>query len=271
MERAETRVGSVPKELFHVYGQHGKILDPSSAIFPILRNPQGVAPEVIGTGFYIAHQGLFATARHVLEECLDAQGKPTIPLTLIHRFPERNEVVFRPVVRACLHNGSDIAVGVAAPMRNDASGESLWANSVVLSSRPVDVGGVVTSYAYPNAITVAEDPEKHEIHIHPLFYSGAVVECFPEGRDRVMMPGPCYQTSMHLHGGASGGPVFDSNTGRVCGINSTSFASATDISFVSMIHKILEIDIEGVVLSAESGEATVRLAKLISLGHVPYE
>jgi hypothetical protein len=271
MERAETRVGSVPKEHFHVHGQDGKQIDPSSTIFPILRNTPGVAPEVIGTGFYIAHQGLFATARHVLKEAFDAQGKPTVPLTIIHRFPDHNQIVFRPVIRACLHNGSDIAVGVAAPMRNDSTGKDLWANSVVLSSKVVDVGSIVSTYAYPNAVTVARDPEQHEIHIHPLFFSGAVVECFPEGRDRVMMPGPCYQTSMHLHGGASGGPVFDSKTGRVCGINSTSFASATDVSFVSMIQKLLEIDIDGVVLRPERGEETVRLSKLVSLGHVPYE
>lgn len=271
IERVETRVGSVPKEHFLVHGQDGNAVDPSSVIFPILRHPEGLAPEVIGTGFYIAHQGLFATARHVLKACLDEHGRPTIPLTILHRFPAANKIVYRPIIRACLHNGSDIALGVGAPMRSDATGDGLWANSVVLSSKPVDIGSMVTTYAYPNAITITRNADRHEIHIYPLFYAGAVVECFPDGRDRVMLPGPCYQTTMHLHGGASGGPVFDSQTGRVCGINCTSLSGATDVSFVSMIHKLLEIDIEGVVLDARRGEETVRLSQLVALGHVRFE
>jgi hypothetical protein len=271
LEREGTRIGSVPKELFNVHGEDGTAVDPSSAIFPILRSPQGELPVVVGTGFYIAHQGLFATARHVLEECFDTQREPTIPLTIVHRFPAENRIVFRPVTRAFLHNSSDIAVGMAAPMRHGATGDDLWASSLVLSSKAVEVGCAVTTYAYPNAITIGDESDEHRIYVNPLFYAGEVVQCFPEGRDRIMMPGPCYQTSMHLHGGASGGPVFDSRTGRVCGINSTSFADATDVSFISMINGLLEIDICGVVLDASKGEETVKLSTLIALGYVPYE
>ena len=85
------------------------------------------------------------------------------------------------------------------------------------------------------------------------------------------MPGPCFSTSMHMHGGASGGPVFDQASGRVCGINSTSFSGATNVSFVSMIEGLLDIDIEGVVLDAEKGPDQVKLAHLVDLGYVHRE
>ncbi|MDP9153700.1 MAG: serine protease [Pseudomonadota bacterium] len=271
MERAEARVGSLPKELFQTRAKDGTTVDPSSVIFAILRHPTDELVRVIGTGFYIGHHGLFVTARHVLEECLDAENKPTIPLTIVHRIPTKQRVVFRPIIRAFMHNGADIAVGMGAPMRHDDTGEVLWANSAVLSSRTVNAGASVTTYAYPNSTTALSGGGRQNVHLYPLFYQGKVVECFPDGRDRVMMPGPCFQTSMHLHGGASGGPVFEPDTGRVCGINSTSFSDATDVSFVSMIGGLLDIDIDGVALNAGEKEQSVKVSHLVALGLIPLE
>ncbi|MFT4506514.1 S1 family peptidase [Caballeronia sp. 15711] len=271
MERAEARVGSAPKEFFQVRGKDGTTVDPSSVIFPILRNPPNELVRVVGTGFYIGHHGLFVTARHVLEECLDAENNPTIALTIVHRIPAKQRVVFRPIIRAFMHNRADIAIGMGGPMRHDDTGEDLWANSVVLSSRPVNAGDSVTTYAYPNSTTALGEGGRQNVHLYPLFYRGNVVECFPGGRDRVMMPGPCFQTSMHLHGGASGGPVFEPDTGRVCGINSTSFSDATDVSFVSMIGGLLDIDVDGVVLNTGEKEQSVALSRLAALGLIPLE
>jgi hypothetical protein len=273
MERAEARVGSAPKELFQVRAKDATTVDPSSAIFPILKNFPDELARVVGTGFYIGRNGLFVTARHVLEECLDAENKPAIPLTIIHRIPAKQRVVFRPIIRSFMHKGADIAVGMGGPMRHDDTGEDLWANSAVLSSRPVCEGAAITTFAYPNATTELCEGDHQKVHLYPLFYQGKVVECFPDGRDRVMMPGPCFQTSMHLHEGASGGPVFENDTGRVCGINSTSFSEATNVSFVSMIRGLLDIDIDiaGVVLDPDQGEQTVKLCCLVELGHIPFE
>lgn len=270
MERVEARIGASPKDQFDVHDQNNNRIDPSSAIFPILRQPNPLLGDigVVGTGFYIAHQGLFVTARHVLEECLDNLGQPTIPLTIVHRFPELQKIVLRPVIKAFLHNGADIAVGIATPMRHDETGNDLWSNCLVLSSRPAQPGDNVITYAYPNATVKRLAVDQHQAHFYPMFYQGAVVECFPDGRDRVMMPGPCFLTSLHLHGGASGGPVFEANSGRVCGINSTSFNGATDVSFVSMVQGLLGLEIDGVVIDDSNEVRKVRLSRLIELGHV---
>ena len=155
MEREEARIGSAPKDHFNVQSANGSKVDPSSSIFAILRhaNSSDDSVSVIGTGFYIGHHGLFVSARHVLEECLDERHQPTIALTIVHRNPKEQKVTFRPVVRCFLHNGADIGVGMGAPMRHDDTGEDLWANSLVLSSRPAVVGDKIATYAYPNATT----------------------------------------------------------------------------------------------------------------------
>lgn len=49
-----------------------------------------------------------------------------------------------------------------------------------------------------------------------------------------MLPSPCVRTNMHIYGGVSGGPVFNSK-GKVIGINSTSHFGETNLSFVSLI------------------------------------
>jgi Trypsin-like peptidase domain len=272
MEREEARIGSSPKDQFEVRSKDGKRVDPSSAIFPIIRqpNPPYGDVRVVGTGFYIGHHGLFATARHVLEECLDEKGKPTVSLSIVHRFPKTQTFTVRPIIHCFLHNGADIGVGMGAPMQCTETQEKLWANTLVLSSKPVASGDKVLTYAYPNATIKRSAADMHKAYFYPLFYQGIVTECYPSGRDRVMMPGPCFLTSIHLHGGASGGPVFD-QFGRVCGINSTSFDGAPDVSFVSMIGGLLEIDIDHAVLDTEKGPERVRLARLIDLGHVPME
>ncbi|MBB5464147.1 hypothetical protein OKW30_006733 [Paraburkholderia sp. Clong3] len=273
MEREIAKVGASPKDGFDVRSSTGSKVDPSSAIFAIIRQPDPPYGDltVIGTGFYICHYGLFATAKHVLKECLDKRGQPTIPLSIVHRFPLTQTVQVRPIIRAVLHDSSDVAVGMAAPMQHRTTRENLWSDSVVLSASEASIGDKIATYAYPNATTERIADDWHKAHLYPLFYEGTVVECYPHGRDRVMMPGPCFRTSMHMHGGASGGPVFDLRSGRVCGINSTAFPDSPDVSFVSMVSPLLQLDIEGVTFDASTPPQTVKLARLVELGIVPYE
>jgi hypothetical protein len=68
---------------------------------------------------------------------------------------------------------------------------------------------------------------------------GEVLEVFPDGRDRVMMPFPCFRSDIPIYGANSGGPVFD-KAGRVCGINCTSY-EGQDISFHMPMKGVLEL------------------------------
>lgn len=72
-----------------------------------------------------------------------------------------------------------------------------------------------------------------------------------------MMPGPCAQTSMYIHGGASGGPVFDSS-GEVFAINSTGFDNDS-VSFVTPIPAIENLCLDDVFTPTNpSGRVSVK-------------
>ncbi len=68
------------------------------------------------------------------------------------------------------------------------------------------------------------------------------MEYLPEGRDRVMLPGPCYRSDMVIHHGASGGPVAGPS-GSVFGVNVTGF-DGTDDSYISRIDELLSLEID---------------------------
>jgi hypothetical protein len=68
---------------------------------------------------------------------------------------------------------------------------------------------------------------------------GQVLEVFPERRDRVLLPFPCFLSDMPIYGANSGGPVFN-RAGQVCGVNCTSY-EGQDISFHMPLKGILEL------------------------------
>ena len=54
----------------------GQDVHPGSGAIPILKDIEPGRLKIVGTGFFITRYGLFATARHVLQELADIeQGK----------------------------------------------------------------------------------------------------------------------------------------------------------------------------------------------------
>jgi len=112
-------------------------------------------------------------------------------------------------------------------------------------------GDLVATYAYPNAIIQSAETGQL-LSFNPEFYEGRIVEYLANGRDRVMLPGPCYRTDMVIHHGTSGGPVAGPS-GRVFGINSTGF-DGTDDFYVSRIDEIFSLEIA----TGESDRLTIQ-------------
>lgn len=224
-------------------------------IFPIFRQE----PEnnnkltLLGTGFYITTTGLFLTARHVLMDVFDAHGKQTHPIIIFHT-TEDNRLIYRPILRAWHSNEGDVSIGVAAPMHKTSTGEPLNNKIMTLSKKKPEIGDKVVTYAYPDHSHVWED-KTQMINLYPNFYDGRIEEFFPN-RPNI---GMCYRTSIHLHGGASGGPVIDAKTGYVFGINSSSFNPYVDISFVTVIDPIFYAAMDDVKLpDAEPGRVAIQ-------------
>jgi hypothetical protein len=164
-----------------------------------------------------------------------------------------------------MHPKADLAVGVAAPMQQEGSGGQLTNGVCVLTEEIPAIGSPVATYAFPNCVNLAHS-EGQRIEMWPTFYDGKVVEYYPAGRDRVLLPGPCYRTTTVIHSGASGGPVFGI-TGQAFGVNSTGWEGEPE-SFISPVHQIMDLSIDDVILLNETEPRTVGIAEMVKLGHV---
>lgn len=256
--------GTVPKGTIDVIDDDDNVVKPETAIFPILKRTNDGNFYLIGTGFFITDTGLFVTAKHVLLDVIDANGAQTHPIVLVHFLGDGYKI--RPILRCTSHDIADISVGIAAPMNHNTLGTPLKNKLLHLTQRVPAVGQRVCTYAYPKS--TIKHGEIQELHFYPDFFDGYVREHFPGGRDSVLMPGPCAQTSMYIHGGASGGPVFDPS-GKVCGINSTGFEN-DNLSFITPIHTIENLLLTDVVIPTNK-TGQVRVRELIDNSFISYE
>src|SRR5438552_10024489 len=195
---------------YEIRADDGAPAKASRGIFPSVRYDGDGHLHLLGTGFFISTTGLFVTARHVLMDTFDSKGRERYAIGMMQFLPD-NIYIQRPILRCAAHPVADVAVGVAAPM-NDPSGKPLTNPVLTLNLVPPDLNSRVVTFAYPkhsNRITNNVQP----IDVRPTFYDGDITEYFPAGRDRVLLPAPCYRTSMIIHGGASGGPVFSRSGG----------------------------------------------------------
>jgi hypothetical protein len=247
---------------YEIRADDGAPAKANRGIFPIVRYDGDGHLHLIGTGFFISATGLFVTARHVLMDTFDSKGRERYPIGIVQFLPD-NIYIQRPILRCAPHPIADVAVGVAAPM-NDPSGKPLTNPVLILNLVPPDLNSRVVTFAYPkhsNRIT----NNVQLIDVRPTFYDGDITEYIPAGRDRVLLPAPCYRTSMIIDGGASGGPVF-SRSGGVFGLNSTGIAG-TDISFVSRINEIPELVVDDVQMGTEPPRS-VPVAEIARAGHI---
>lgn len=241
----------------------GRPADLSLASFPIFQQDDDGSGRLIGTGFFITTNGLFVTARHVLEAVLDAQGDQRYPILLMQFLPG-NRCLYRPILRCATHPFADVGVGVAAEML-DPSGIPLTNNILTLTTEPVPVGAHVATYAYPRHSNLSRNGLR-VLNLMPAYYDGYIEEYFPNGRDRIMMPAPCYQTNIVIHGGASGGPVFTPRSGCVFGVNSTGFDGA-NVSYISRVNEILPLRLDDVSIG-DAPPRCMRISDIAETGNV---
>jgi hypothetical protein len=230
--------------------------------FPIIKQDEGGQLRLLGTGFLISTNGLFVTAKHVLMDVLDVSGKQRYPIGMLQFLPG-NRFVQRPILRCSTNSKSDVAIGVAAPMKT-RDGSSLQNKILQLTTIPAPVGARIVTYAFPKHAIEARDGLS-VINVVPAWYDGIVEEYYPAGRDRVVLPARCYRTSMAIHGGASGGPVF-TRSGWVFGVNSTGF-DGTDVSYVSSVADVLGLPVDDVSLDDQEARR-VMISELSAKGHV---
>ena len=241
----------------------GALASPNDAIFPIVSQEEDGTFVAIGTGFFIGADGLFVTAAHVVREVLDSEGRPKGPFGLFQLASE-NHYMLRSIVVVTRHVVADVAVGIAAPMHHVETKEPLRNKTLVLTRRSPGIGSIACTYAFP--LTEVTTGKPQAVRFTPGFFEGVVRKHYANGRDSVMLPGPCFETSIVMHGAASGGPVFD-QAGNVFAINSTGYGDSP-LSFVACVTPLFELSLERLRLPGDISPRTVSVLELAERGFV---
>jgi hypothetical protein len=240
----------------------------NSAIVPVLVD-DGTQIRCLGSAFNISPDGLWVTARHVIDFALELVGNnPEAHTYVPHVFllwvepweaeqvahgegeqvphPHRG-AAFVPVTYFTKDNEnfSDLALLRAGMLKDNVRHEFPICR---LSARVPKTGTHLTAMGY-SQFTVSADTTtenlreiafKHNFSVS----TGRVLEVYREGRDTFRdldgrytgtLPTVCFETSARFEPGMSGGPVMDED-GAICGIVSTgleSDESSSDRSFAS--------------------------------------
>jgi S1-C subfamily serine protease len=134
---------------------------------------------------------------------------------------------------------------------------------LALSSTLPKIGDEVACYACPNVEGNIDNLEG-TIHIDHQDFAGVITEYYPNGRDRVMLPGPCFQVEMEGPGGTSGGPVFNAK-GNVVGVISASMGGIPPVTFFTPVMPMLDMLTE---FETDRGKQKLSLRNLSELGFV---
>ena len=244
------------------------------AICAIVKRPPSASPslkgtdgsELIGTGFYLVPDGGFATARHVALEALDAMSQGEHCVGLVYSL-SNGLLVFRSVWRFFLHPTADLAFGIPHEIYDNGTGRPYRAKVLSLDHNAPAIGARISTWAYPLHRRTQNSKGKDELHLQPAFYGGVLEQIYTERGPARRIEPPYYQTNIHLHGGASGGPVFNER-GQVFGVASCSYEGAVDFAFVTPIGGILEIELEDTDLGDGRGSRRVAVSELANLGRI---
>jgi len=109
---------------------------------------------------------------------------------------------------------------------------------------------------------------KGELLIAPTYFSGEFEEMHPQSRDAIMLPFPCYRSSISIPAGASGGPVFDSK-GRVFGVNRTGY-DGTEVSYLARVEEALTLTAAGMKFGPNDVPTDRTLLELAQTRHVVF-
>lgn len=163
--------GEAPRSQYIARTGQGVEIDPNEAIFPLVSQLPDGTFRLIGTGFFIASNGIFLTAAHVVEDVLDPSGEAIAPLGLFQFLPGETYKV-RPVHMATRHGRSDVAVGVTAPMVHSATGAPFANRCVSLTAAIPQSTQEICTFAYPKTTITAGRPQR--VNFAPTYFSGRV-------------------------------------------------------------------------------------------------
>lgn len=209
--------------------------------------------RVLGTATLIAGY-LAITARHVIEAAFqqiglnhDASKTHEISGCAIRLYQVLPGPEYRVWdVRGAWMCPTDIAVLHLAKWRTTRPEETIEWRGPRLRALPPPVGEKVVAFGYRESrVSVTEDAAGvHHIEHkdQPTVSIGEVKQIYSSGRDRVLLPFPCYEIEARFDPGMSGGLVIDENgalCGLICASLQTSEPNVRPISYVVSLWPML--------------------------------
>jgi hypothetical protein len=219
--------------------------------------------NAIGTATLITGH-LAMTARHVLEYAMRAFGakqKGAVEIEIDAFELKLYQVLPGPVYRiwrvvAAWPCDTDIVILHLALDRTSEPEKGIEWKTPHFRAVPPPPGQTVVAFGYRESqisVTKAANGEHHiELNDRPTVSIGKVTQVYPSGRDRVMLPFPCFEIEARFDPGMSGGIVVDEG-GAVCGLICASLQhsdpDAPPISYVASLWPMLKT-----AISADRGK-----------------
>jgi hypothetical protein len=190
-----------------------------------------------GTGFFIAHTGVFLSAAHVFE--IDHKDGDTYWMLYIDAKGQEHDLDFSEIT--IRPEGRDIALGRVA------MGDVEHPVVSIMELLP-EIDEVVASFAFSHTL-IHEIEERNGVEVQQVQYQnhwelGKVEEVEHNGFWQT--PGPAFRSTILVEGRASGGPVFNSN-GFVVGINCRGMSPEENIPYstASSLQGLRDLEIQG--------------------------
>ncbi len=238
----------------------GEEVSPNEAVFPILTGDIKTKEfTFVATGFFINPLGGFITAKHVM---FDDNEQPINPFFAIQT--SKGKTYLRRLEHFVYHSVADIAIGMLSDViikKNKLIKVPIETLYFQLSKNAPNIKDEIKTFAYPES-TIIPDGKEQIGAFNGVWQNGIIEEFYPNGTG-AFLKSPCYQTSVLILGGASGGPIL--HKGKVIGINSTAFKQLegeTPLSFFTPITEILDMS----VIIGRNKRKTVK--ELISEGKI---
>jgi len=261
LARKESLFTVMASNQFRAQDLNGNTVEPHTCIFPILKE---VAPNqscLIGAGFFITMLGHFVTAKHVIQDVIDANtGQQTACIHALH-FVEGAKVLMRHITKVSVHNTADVAVGKMDYHVLNSTGRPLTNRVPTFTTKIPPLGSRVCTYAYPESdeVFVKDAPSKFVAS----YYSGEMLAHSDQPRDSCMVTWPHFTTSIDLKGGTSGGPVFDEQ-GHIFGINC--IGGIENLSYMARATELLSLNVPEF-----PGECDPTVLELVQAGHILFD
>jgi hypothetical protein len=230
------------------------------AIAPLMTVGPDRIVKCVGTAFFIHVSGILVTAAHVIP----TQHGNVVDGMFVLQWQPPDMCVARNVFSATKHSRHDVAILQSEVIVEKTSNTPLKNKILNLTSRIPQEGSEIATWAFPNAVHTF-DGHNGSVEVRCKGYVGELRSEFRDGRDSVVLPGSCYETTLAIEAGASGGPVFDSD-GYVFAVNSTGI-DGTDIGYVSHIQRIGGLPVRN-YRDHDGTIKNIEISKLAEMGEI---